>query len=277
MLFRSSTVQGHVVSIQNYISTGVTGTTVNPIPAQTGNYDVQALVYQNLDFLAAEVTAYVSSIYPAPQYVYDTALCQRDVGIILGCVLSDVLDGVSFNSKLAGNSYWRGKQSVISGQVGPTMAALSYLSRLLRSVVTNTVVASPYQVLVTQVIDTNYTNGSLFLPQTLAAINAIISILENGAVNYQLPSPGLANAQDLIIANMAFIKAEVTAYVQSPTFATKYPGWSLTPIQLAKCTRDVGLIVGSVMNDVIEGGTTNSEMAGKAYRSEEHTSELQSH
>ena len=72
---------------------------------------------------------------------------------------------------------------------------------------------------------------------------------------------GLLNAVALVIYNLPFIRAQVNAWVQA-----NYPlGYSLTPTQLQKCSRDLTTILFAVMNDTLLGSTYNSVAAGNAY------------
>jgi hypothetical protein len=258
-------IEANAALLESIITGGLSQLPSNPVCTQSGNFDAQTLIYDNLEFIAAEVTAFIDATYPAPAYTYNTAKCARDVGIILNCIMNDVLGGYTFNSKLAGNGYWQSQKTVIPGQVSVTVAALDYMRTVMSRVVSNSVIANPSQAAVAQVIDGAYANGGSWTTKISSSISLIQSILSTGPVNFQLASPGYDSAQTLGVVNIPFIKAEVNAYVTSQTFFTAHPGFSLTPIQLEKCSRDVGLIVGAVLNDSVEGGTTNSEMAGKAY------------
>jgi len=73
------------------------------------------------------------------------------------------------------------------------------------------------------------------------------------------PGPEFYNAKRLLEANREFVQAETIAYINQ-TFP------SLT-YNVAKCFRDVGLIIDAVLYDIILGGNSRSREAGLSYLS----------
>jgi hypothetical protein len=76
------------------------------IPAGAGS--AITLIEKNLDFLAAEVSAYVQSPgglnFPASQY--NDSKCRRDIKLILQRLIYDLASGGNYNSVYTGLSYW---------------------------------------------------------------------------------------------------------------------------------------------------------------------------
>jgi hypothetical protein len=175
-----------------------------------------------------------------------------------------------------GRSYWSGSQAIVSGvtpisplsnnQQAILRAMAIQLATWVKYVTKGTAIPGiplgyPAQI-ITPFVDVAY--------QTLAddVTDCMFDIMENffnyqGATWYQ-PYYGATlapfdNAGQLLEINKAFLQAEVTAYVEQ-----NYPGL-LTPLQLALCTRDVGLIVDAVALDISVGGYIRTIKAGRSY------------
>ena len=76
------------------------------IPAGAGS--AVTLIQNNIDFLAAEVYAYVQSNYNTLLGTsgYQSGKCQRDVGLMLQQIIYDLETGGNYNSVYSGLSYW---------------------------------------------------------------------------------------------------------------------------------------------------------------------------
>jgi hypothetical protein len=95
----------NVVQAQSIVpSRAITQT--GTVPAGAGSAVI--LIRDNIDFLAAEVSAYV--IDPAglnfASSNFNVAKCQRDVKIILQALIYDIESGGSYNMVYSGLSYW---------------------------------------------------------------------------------------------------------------------------------------------------------------------------
>jgi hypothetical protein len=62
------------------------------------------LLLANLNFLAAEVDAFVKATYPS--LVYNSSKCKRDVKVIIQRLIYDLQTGGNYNSVMSGLSYW---------------------------------------------------------------------------------------------------------------------------------------------------------------------------
>jgi len=62
------------------------------------------LLTANINFLAAEVAAFVTATYPS--LVYNTDKCKRDIKIIVQRLIYDLQTGGNYNSVMTGLSYW---------------------------------------------------------------------------------------------------------------------------------------------------------------------------
>ena len=197
----------------------------------------------NKEFLAKEVSSYLESQY----FVFDGEKCSRDSGFILDSVRRDVATGGTWNSQFMGLGYRTGSvgaNKVINDQLVETVAAINFLKGKIAA-------------------DPNVTGSALTRANT--QFDKIIDIMQNGSANIGTklyPSAAAVStnhdaAGDALIANRAFIIAEVTAYI-----AVNYP--SLT-YSVADCERDTGYLVDSLVQDVKYGGNTCSVNFARLY------------
>lgn len=231
--------------------------------------NAQALIIYNLPFIRSQVSQWVIANYPSGYTLTNAQKnrCARDVGVILACVMNDVLTGGNSNSVAAGNSYWNGTQSVLTynsaQQKTLTSDALNYTLDLVQNIIGNVVVVPDYTTPPNQVTIPAFSGGSIAYTRIASLMRIVQNIIVNGPgqgyANYICTAPGNFSAQTLVWDNLAFLTAEVVAYVN-----ITYPPPGYTYDQ-AKCARDVQLIIACVMNDVLSGTTVNSTLAGDRY------------
>ena len=231
--------------------------------------NAQALIIYNLPFIRAQVSAWVVAHYPSGYTLTNAQKnrCARDVGVILACVMNDVLTGGNSNSVAAGNSYWTGTQSVLSynsaQQKTLTSLALTYTLGLVEDIIGNVTIAPDYATPPLQVVIPSFSGGSVAYTRIASLMRVVQGIIVNGPgqgfANYVCTAPGNFSAQTLVWDNLAFLTSEVVAYVN---YAYPPPGYTYDQ---TKCARDVQLIIACVMNDVLSGITVNSTLAGDRY------------
>lgn len=109
------------------------------------------------------------------------------------------------------------------------------------------------------------TNDTSTIATAVGKVDIITNIIENGpsVAGAKTPinvtrsaSTNKINAGFILSANREFIQAETVAYVNQ-FYAFKY--------NREKCSRDAGLIIDAVSQDLILGGTTKSIEAGVTY------------
>lgn len=259
-------------TVTNIISNGVVGVT-NQI--DYGTITIDTAVQTDVDIIQAakagiqaDAISYVETNYSS--LVYDSAICYRDIGFVIDAVCFDLLHTSNVQSIKSGVYYWgyTGK-SVLAKELSKTVDAYNYLKALLPNIITNTLVANPYQKLVQQTI--------AGVPATKIQANALqnkIEVIKEIIINgdtaghpvTKIPQSlvrtfdiNAENAWNILQANRAFIQAEVVAYVNatsvSPTFTYNQD----------LCYRDIGLMVDAVSQDVILGGNQKCIEAGSAY------------
>lgn len=202
-------------------------------------------------FLGNDPTGYYISATTNPSlpFVYDEIKCRRDVGYILDAVLGDMVLNTNHQSVYAGLSYLRSYSSTVTSlQKSQTIAGINKA----KADTLNTVEVSADATAITRIT-------TLF--------DAIVNIINFGsslAPAISLPNtlprePGFAEAADLLIANKAFIKAEIPAWI-----ALNYPALAYN---VATCQRDIEFIIDSMAFDLKYEGNSQTRNAALAYGS----------
>lgn len=212
------------------------------------------LLLLNRDFIQNEVVAFVNTEYP--DFQYDQNKCFRDVGLIIDYVSRDLYWGGNANAIEAGKAYWNGAVNYVQGEITQTIAAIAYASSIAQEIIDNITVTPVYQGLVPQVFDFGLTGGGIGSSRIANAMNIIANIIEYGPAE-SAPPAAFDNARQLLDLNLAFMQAEVIAFVSA-----NYPSFVY---DTAKCQRDVGYIIDNLGTDLINGTYTESLAAGTAY------------
>ena len=250
-----SRVNAAFAEILDIIQNGVvsTDTAADPLtfPAPTGaSTAIQNAALQlqnNRDFLAAEAVAYVQNNYQ--NFTYNQAKCERDIGLIMDAVALDVALGTNYNAVTAGLAYQRASSADLQdNQLIQTVGALQELKK--------------------QIVLLGLSDAAE--PRAEAAMDEIIDILENGVLSTDtaadalvfpaplaLPTPNAVEAKDQLIANKAFIQAEIISWIN-----TNYPA---LVYDTTKCSRDVGYIIDALCHDILYGGNSATIQAATSY------------
>ena len=132
--------------------------------------------------MQAEIRAYVLSL--APTFVLTpTQLdkCTRDVSLLVGAVINDLLQGSTVNSKTTGSIYWNGNQSILpSDELTPTVNAIQLLKSIADAVIQNQPV-TPLQADVIQMIMPEQQNGITSVATINNNFDIMIQIIGGGA------------------------------------------------------------------------------------------------
>ena len=81
-------------------------TITDPVGYSSDLFGARSQILYNVDFIKAEIEAWISSTYPT--LVYDEAKCLRDVGLILEAIEYDITYGGNLETLIAGLSYFVG-------------------------------------------------------------------------------------------------------------------------------------------------------------------------
>jgi len=266
--------------------------TLPPVVTYTppaGNSQAAYLLTINKPFIQKTVVNYVDKTFPGFSYNRDT--CERDAGLIIDRIVTDLTLGTNINAISAGRFYFKGNKSLILGQETQTIAALNYASYLANKVVTNAIavtgqafapflssgyLAADYveksfdtinRIIITgekpsnQKANYSKTTGYLASSFMVGFYNTIANVISSGGVTPPIvgypPIPGASDARDLLILNKEFIQRSVVDYVDM-----LYPRLSYNK---ASCFRDVGYIVEAVASDLVNYTNLSSVSAGGYY------------
>lgn len=219
--------------------------------------EARQLLTLNRNYIIAEITGFVNTLYPGLLTNDQIAKCQRDTGWIVDAVAYDIYFGGFDRSIEAGQAYWSGMQSVVTGQQTETAIAIRHAKLVAIDAITNSTTVTRYQNTVPQVFLPSYADSPKQSGNTDTCFDIVADIVENGPAGSSEVAPGLAAAQTLMLQNMLYIQEQVIAYI-----AATYPTWAYDQ---TKCRRDVDLILFSVMNTVLTGNPYWAEAAGNSY------------
>jgi hypothetical protein len=108
---------------------------INTAPQDQGFFSARTLILANESFIKEQTIAYIEQTYPSLNYQREK--CRRDIGYILENILFDATFGGNSKSVEAGEFYWNGVTSVISGEQTQTNAALEYIISLITDIISN--------------------------------------------------------------------------------------------------------------------------------------------
>jgi len=177
-------------------------TFTDPTNATTGEVNAKAQLQNNRDFIAAETVAYINENYV--NFSYDSAKCERDIGLILDAVSKDIALGTNYNAVTAGLGYSRaGAATNKQAQGVQTLESFKFARK--------------------ETVEKGLSD--IGEARALAAWNEVIDIFVNGiqstdtaADTLVFTNPVGANqdvidAKDRLIANREFIAQETLAFV----------------------------------------------------------------
>jgi len=108
---------------------------INTAPQDQGFFSARTLVLANEEFIKEQAVAYIDQTYPTLDYQREEF--RRDVGYILENVLFDATFGGNSKSVEAGEFFWLGSTSKISGIKTQFNAGLEYIISLITSIISN--------------------------------------------------------------------------------------------------------------------------------------------
>ena len=202
-----------------------------------------------------------------PDFVYNTDTCYRDVGYLIDAVAFDLLHGGNKQSTKAGVYYYNYSttETQIPNEVPQTTAAYSYIKSIVSNIVRCQFLPSTYQTAVAQ--EVSGTPATLIEVEELQdRIDVITHIIRRGPSvagarmpidPTVVPTTNAVNAFNMLVANRAFIQAEVLAYIGATAGQFRY--------SREYCYRDVGILVENVSYDAAFGGNEKSVQSGLAY------------
>ena len=218
----------------------------DPSTINSGYAAAKMALYDNVEFLQAEVIAYIAANYPAVSY--DSNICKRDVRYVIDALRYDLTYGGNFASTQAGKKYYSALTSTLqiaSGEKAATLAAYGYLSTLAQSVAQNTLVASPLQGSVTQVrTKGTQTVGSAGAATQIGTLMTTITNIINNGLTTGVPT------------------LTITAIASGNTFTSNGHGLAVGDMITAQTTTN-GLIAGTIY--YVQSFATNTFTLSSSY------------
>ena len=252
------------------IATRQAPTYTSPSGLAGGYTNARLLLLANLDFIAAETTAYVNAQYTG--FVYDEAACYRDMGFMVEAIAYDITYGGNSASIYASQQYWQNNTSQLgTGELAITLDAITYAQTLSSLVIQN---ATPPVIRsnVDQYINLSLSGGNIASSSISDLFNIIKYIVQynptlpiTDPIAIDLTYPDLTSydsdlkvARTIIVNNKSSISNDTTTWLD-----LNYKGGF--NYDEAICRRDVGLMVDGISIDIITDGTWQSIFAGKSY------------
>ena len=162
------------------------------------------------------------------------------------------------SSSLTENPVTVGNSIIPSNQQGPEVAALNFMDTILQDVISNTVYPSTNTSVSQTILPlvTGGGNAGSFISNRLSIIADIAengtgvapTVTESGTI-----ATGAGSAITLIKANIDFVAAEVSSSI------------NVLDYNQTVCSRDTGLIVDAITQDLLFNGTSQSTFAGLQY------------
>ena len=226
-----------------------------PTDATASRIAAAARLTNNIDFLAAEVNAYVDVTYPA--HNHDIAKCTRDVKYALQAATYDILYGgnsASYDSAKFFNNYsGSGSTGITAEHKAQTVAAY----RRLQSIIDNIVTGVPFLKTYTNLLDADLSgsNGDAGDGALVAGfIDIVADVVELGlgALPASRLTPSIIWTAAGVQAAKNEIDSEKTNIIDAVTWSPLYT------YNLSKCQRDVNYILSAYLYDLRYGGNSKT-------------------
>ena len=231
------------------------GMYINAGHQNPGFFNARTLLLANKPFIQEQVVAYVDQEFSSGSFTYDVDKCRRDTNLIIDSIATDLLQDSESESIFSGLQYWRqsGYVDDIGGQITTTTAAISYL----KSIATATISGAFNQTVVAQRFD-----------DILTILNTSTATLVTGAFSEWVTNSIVSNSTASTTASVITAYNTLLNYKGTLTDQTiTYINGTLAPFvyDSTKCSRDTGLIVDSIVLDLLFEGSSQSKFAGLQY------------
>ena len=180
---------------------------VYPKIQNKGDYDSAAeLLELNRVFLQEEIIAWMdynitNNVAPfTTTFNYDSALCKRDVGLLVDAFVFDLKYGEYNRTISAGLKYYESQSALIAitTQLSQYLAVLTHLENLMQAIIDNSEIVDTKQDLFIQVIDPAFQSEAGADAVITALIAALKDVIDgSGSVNY----PKENQEMDVFLAN----------------------------------------------------------------------------
>lgn len=233
----------------------------NVIPSLRRAKDILQL---NRNFYINEGIGFIEENYP--DLVYNESICRRDIGYIIDAITYDILyQGNSQTISAAEQYYSSGNLQVGSGEQQATIDTFKYIRKIASDSVLNIPAVEPYTSTTQDVSLPASTVEQSTRTKTLFSI--VTSYLEsgnyiNGFVEVQDPDFS-AEEQDAKSIRTKILDAKSKIQVDTIDYINE--NFQNLDYDQVKCSRDVGIIIDSVVDDMIFSTNYKTVLAGSSY------------
>lgn len=201
-------IKSNIATIQYIISGGAVPTLSLPATSATttAQQNAMTLLFNNIAFIQAEITAYITVNFPTLQY--SVAKSKQNIKYIIWSLVYDMMYGGNSQSIYTGMQYWgygyADTLQLSNAEKAAYTSAIIYLKTLVQNIITNTLLGTNSTILYQQTV-VQYTNAiltgittgdalSLGLIANLTQIQTLISAPSEPAyptdIKPTLPAPG---------------------------------------------------------------------------------------
>ena len=209
-----------------------------------------------------------NSTVSAVSFVFNSAKCSRDTGLIVDALAQDLLFDGNSQTTFAGIQYWNHDTYVgnIANEITTTTEAINYISNVAQEIVQNITSGTRYSTATQNVSlpSSNLAKAAL-IAKDFTTITNILTYGVLGITDQIIPNsltasndPDIINAYNLLQANKSYLQDEAIAWIETNK------SFNYDPV---KCARDTGLIVDSLAFDLAYPTPTKSQstFAGLQY------------
>ena len=234
----------------------------NPTTATTSKIAAKDKIIANLDFLAAEVNAWVNVNYP--DHDHDVDKCTRDTKYALYAAAYDILYGGNTASYDSAKFFYYFAASGTSGisvaHQAQTVAAYRHLQTIISAVVRGVAITPSAGNTQTQVTSGN--NATVGDGSAVAAlIDIVADVVESGTG--ALPGSRTEPSIGWVSAGLQAVRTEIvsnkTTIIEAVTWDPSYTYNS------TKCQRDLGYVIDAYLYDLRYGGNEKLRNTIKYY------------
>jgi hypothetical protein len=218
----------------------------------TAESDGTSQWYSSVQLILDETTPWTFGVFE-----YSQDICYRDVGLIIDGLGYDIAFQTNYHQRKSGLSYrLSAAQNVLDDQLDITLDGIAFAHNKAAEFVGTAEDSSAEYV-----VDITTSN------ETIATI---IEFGEAAAPTLVLTNPPgvastVANAKNILLANVAFIKAETIGWINDQILNETAPFTSGFTYDSVRYARDVGYIVEAVAYDLLYGGNSQTRDVALKY------------
>jgi len=238
---------------------------VNPTNVIPALRNAKNILQENKDFFIEEGISFITENYP--DLTYDESVCRRDIGYIIDAITYDILyQGNSQTISAAKQYYKNGAIQVGSGEKQATIDTFKYIRNIASNAVLNILVSNPLNSTETQnislpasTVEQSTRTRTLFSIVTsyLESGNYINGFVEVVGPDFSAEEEDAKSIRNQILDTKSKIQVDTIDYLNE-----NYPNLDYNQ---SKCSRDVGIIIESVVDDMIFSTNYKTVLAGTSY------------